>query len=112
VSAAVWAGVAVLGTGAVARVPPAGAVGRRTGRPHLGTLAVNPLAALVAGALAGLALDGADRALLAAGALGAFGTFSTWMAEARALAVAGRPAAAYGLIAVALAGGLGAAALG
>jgi fluoride exporter len=108
-----WAAVAGAGGfGAIARVLVAGVIARRRGAPHLGTLGVNLLAALLAGAVAGAGLGGAGRWIVAVGLLGSFSTLSTALAETRALALAGRRGAAAGLVAATLLGGLAAAGLG
>ncbi|HWH15769.1 MAG TPA: CrcB family protein [Miltoncostaeaceae bacterium] len=108
-----WAAVAGAGGfGAIARVLVGGAIARRGGAPHLGTLGVNLLAALLAGAVAGAGVAGAGRWVVAVGLLGSFSTLSTALAETRALALAGRRGAAAGLVAATLVGGLAAAGLG
>jgi CrcB protein len=114
VSAAVWIGVAVLGgVGALARFVLDAAVSGRLARefPH-GTLAVNLSGAFALGALSGAGVGG-SAAVLAGGALiGAYTTFSTWMLETQRLAEEGElPAAALNL-ALSLAAGLAAAAVG
>jgi CrcB protein len=114
VSAAAWAGVAVLGgAGALLRFALDGFVSERSGRAlPLGTLIVNLSGAFTLGLLAGLALRG-DALVLAGGAtLGSFTTFSTWMFETQGLAVEGEPRAAAGNVVISLAAGLGAVALG
>ncbi|MFL5845424.1 MAG: fluoride efflux transporter FluC [Solirubrobacteraceae bacterium] len=85
-SAAAWAGVAVLGgLGAVVRHLVDGAVAARTS-PLLpwGILAVNVSGAFALGALGG------RSTVVAVGLLGAYTTFSTWMLQVRVMLVDGR----------------------
>jgi fluoride exporter len=87
-TAAVWAGVMVLGgVGAVLRFLVDRTVSSRVGRPFpFGTLVVNLSGALLLGFLAGLALP-PHLALLAGTAfVGSYTTFSTWMLETHRLA--------------------------
>lgn len=102
-SAAWWAGIAVLGgAGAVARVLLAAAVDRRERSAFpAGILAVNLAGAAALGLLAGAVADGEARRLVAAGLLGSFTTFSTWMLDTHRLAAGRR-----GLAAVNVAGSL------
>jgi CrcB protein len=114
VSAATWIAVALLGGGgAVARFLVDGAVARRaTTDLPVGTLAVNVSGAFLLGLVAGLALSG-DGALLAGTAtLGAYTTFSTWMLETQRLVEEGEGATAALNVAISLAAGLAAVALG
>ncbi|MEY2515942.1 MAG: fluoride exporter [bacterium] len=68
------------GVGAVARFLVDTAVSARTGRRFpFGILAVNVSGAFVLGLLAGAALDGDRRLLIAGGLVGSYTTFSTWM---------------------------------
>jgi CrcB protein len=106
--------VASLGAGgALLRFFVDGAVARRAGRSFpFGTLLVNVSGALVLGLLVGLGFGG-DRFLLAGTAtLGSYTTFSTWMFETQRLAEEGEFTGAAGNLAISLAAGLGAAALG
>ena len=113
-NALVWLGVVVLGgVGAVLRFSVDGLVSARTSGlfPH-GTLVVNLSGALLLGLLGGLALD--DRVALLAGTalIGAYTTFSTWMFETQRLTEDRQPSRAAANIAVSMALGLAAAALG
>jgi CrcB protein len=68
------------GVGAVARFLVDGAVSARAGRGFpFGILTVNVSGALLLGVLAGAALDGDRRLLIAGGLLGSYTTFSTWV---------------------------------
>jgi CrcB protein len=114
VSAPVWIGVAVLGgLGALARFTVDGAVSARLAREFpYGTLAVNISGALVLGMFAGAGV-GRSASVLAGGAVvGAYTTFSTWMLETQRLAEEGELSAAALNLAISLAAGLAAAALG
>jgi CrcB protein len=114
VSAWVWGGVAVLGgAGAIARFVLDGAIGSRlaSGFP-LGTLAVNVTGALLLGLLAGLAVTGTTLVLAGTATLGSYTTFSTWMLESQRLAEDADGGGAWLNIALSLAAGIGAAALG
>jgi len=113
-SALDWVLVALVGGAAAsARFLLDGAVsGRTDARFPLGTFVVNISGALALGLLTGLALSG--EALLIAGTatIGSYTTFSTWMLETQRLAEdAEVPTAALNL-ALSLAIGVGAAALG
>jgi CrcB protein len=114
VNALLWIGVAAIsGVGAVLRVELTAAVAHRrpTALPQ-GTLAVNVLGSFLLGVLHGAGLAG-DWLLLAGTALlGSFTTFSTWMVEAEGLREQQRHSAAFANVALSLALGLGAAALG
>jgi len=83
VSAAVVAGIAVLGgVGAVARVLlAAGVAARRPVVFPLGILVVNITGAFALGALAASGASGDLQRLLGTGFLGAYTTFSTWMVD-------------------------------
>jgi fluoride exporter len=114
VSPATWAAVGLIGgVGAVARSLIASAIQARAGaRFPLGTLAVNVSGSFALGLLAGAA--GGDGPSLLAGTalLGAYTTFSTWMLETWQLVSERRRLAAALYVAVSLASGLAAAALG
>lgn len=107
-------GVGVLGgIGALARFLVDGAVAQRlTGGFPAGTLAVNVSGAFLLGLLAGLALHGDALVLAAAGLLGSYTTFSAWMLEAHRLAEEGEGRVALANLALSLALGLAAVALG
>jgi CrcB protein len=109
-----WIGIGLLGgLGAVARYVVTVAVASRVGRPWpYGTLAVNVSGAFALGVLAGAAVHGDAYLLAGTGFIGAYTTFSTWMVETERLAAEGRRVAAFANIAVSLALGLGAAAVG
>lgn len=110
-SAGTWVAVgAVGGAGSVARMYGTLWLGR--GVPWRGTLAVNLVGAFLLGVLAGADVGGAWRLVAGTGLLGAFTTFSTWMHEVAGLWEDGRRRTAAGLLAIALLGGLAAAALG
>lgn len=112
--ALLWVGVAVLGGfGALARFTLDGAVARRVaGDFPWGTWSVNVVGAFLAGAVAGAAVTGSVRTLVAVGALGSFSTFSTWMLESQRLAEERRSGLALVNLAAGFASGLGAAAVG
>ncbi|MBV9604931.1 MAG: fluoride efflux transporter CrcB [Solirubrobacterales bacterium] len=113
-SGLVWLAVPALGAlGALLRFFVDSWVGRRAGTAFpLGTLIVNTSGALVFGLLVGLGVGG-DRLLLAGTAtIGSYTTFSTWMLETLRLAEEGRFAPAAANLAISVAVGLGAAALG
>lgn len=113
-SAALWAGVLVIGgLGAIARFMVDRAVARRAARSFpFGTLTVNITGSVLLGLITGLALD--HRAALLAGTafVGAYTTFSTWMFETQRLTEERRlgPAAANLVVSVVL--GIAAAAAG
>src|SRR4029077_8265942 len=100
------------GAGAMARFLLDGAVSQRAGG-HFpwGTFAVNASGAFVLGVVAGT-LDGDAYTLVGTGLLGAYTTFSTWMLESHRLGEDGRTRALLANIALSLALGLAAAALG
>ena len=104
----VWVAVAALGgLGALARFLLDAAVSERVGRElPLGTLAVN-----VSGAFA-LGVVGPGHLLAGTALLGSYTTFSTWMLESHRLGEDGRTRALLGNLAISLALGLAAAALG
>ncbi|WP_217924167.1 fluoride efflux transporter CrcB [Miltoncostaea oceani] len=107
-------GVAVLGGfAALARFRLDGAVSRRLGGGFpWGTLVVNGVGALLAGLVAGVAPDEGVRVLLAIGMLGSFSTFSTWMLETQRLAEDSRPWVAAANVAIPVAVGIAAVAIG
>jgi CrcB protein len=114
VSALAWGGLAVLGgLGAVARVTVVTAVATRSrGAFPLGTFAVNVSGAFLLGLLAGTSASGDLYRLAAIAFLGSFTTFSTWMLEARLLQEGERGRVALAYLALSLAVGLAAVALG
>jgi CrcB protein len=101
------------GLGAVARFGVDGLVqGRVAGSYPLGTLIVNLTGSALLGLLAGL--HASHDLLLVAGTatLGSYTTFSTWMLEAHRAAQDGQSRLAWWSVAVAVAAGLAAVALG
>ena len=110
----VWVGVALLGgVGALARFLLDGAVSRRTaGGFPFGTLAVNLSGALLLGLLAGLTLKGDGLLLAGTALLGSYTTFSTWMLESHRLGEDDQVAGLWLNVAVSLALGIAAAAIG
>ena len=113
-SAPIWIGVALLGgCGALGRFLLDVWVGARSsGGFPLGTLAVNLSGALALGLLTGLALGGEALVLAGGATLGSYTTFSTWMLESQRLAEDGESRLALLNVALSLALGVGAAALG
>ena len=109
-----WVGVAVLGgVGALLRFLLDGTVAARAGRDlPFGTFAVNISGAFLLGFLAGLSLRGDALVLAGGAALGSFTTFSTWTFESQRLVEEGEGANATANVAISLAVGLGAVALG
>jgi fluoride exporter len=113
-SAAVWIGVAILGSvGALGRFLLDGWISARgsTGLP-LGTLAVNASGALLLGLLTGVALTGNALLLLGSATIGSYTTFSTWMLETHRLGEDGQGKEAVANVLVSIALGIAAAALG
>jgi CrcB protein len=108
VSAAVVAGIAVLGgLGAIGRFLLDGAVSERARSAFpWGTLAVNVSGAFVLGLVA--SLHGDTYRLLATGLLGAYTTFSTWMLESQRLEEDGRFALGVLNVVLSLAAGIAA----
>jgi len=114
VSWAVWIGVAFLGgCGALARFGLTLLVADRL-HPHLplGTMAVNVSGAFLLGLLAGASVEGDARLLFGVGLLGAYTTFSTWMVETQRIGEAGKRRIAVLDVALSVALGLAAVALG
>lgn len=110
----VWTGVVLIGgAGSVVRFLADGVVSTATGKDFpFGTLAVNVSGAVILGLLTGLAL-GHDQALLAGtAAVGSYTTFSTWMLETQRLAEERQHRKVIANMAVSLALGIAAAALG
>ena len=110
----VWIGVAVLGgVGAVLRFSVDWLVSLRAGfRFPYGILAVNVSGAFLLGLLAGASLRGDGYFLAGVGLLGSYTTFSTWMLDTQELEARDERRGAVVNIALSLALGLGAAALG
>jgi CrcB protein len=109
-----WVAVALLGgVGALARFFVDGAVSRRAGAgfPY-GTLAVNLSGAILLGLIVGVALKGDALVLAGSALLGSYTTFSTWMFESHRLGQDGEPIRLWLNVAISLALGLAAAALG
>ncbi len=113
-SAWVWVGVALLGgIGACGRFALDTLISSRTSSEFpLGTFAINIGGALALGLLTGLALEGNALVLAGTATLGSFTTFSTWMLETHRLAEDGKVRVAVLNIALSLAVGIGAVALG
>lgn len=110
----VWIGVALLGgCGALARFGLTLLVADRL-HPHLpaGTLTVNLSGAFLLGLLAGASVEGDARLLFGASLLGSYTTFSTWMLETHRIGEAGKRRLAIVNVALSLALGVAAAALG
>jgi len=110
----IWAGVALLGgLGAVARVVADQWISERVGGLlPFGILFVNVAGAFALGVLAGAGVDGDALRLAGGGLLGGFTTFSTWMLQTHTIAVAHQRRWALANVALSLALGLGAVALG
>lgn len=113
-SLALWAGVAVLGgVGAVLRFSVDWLVSLRFGfRFPYGILVVNVSGAFLLGLLSGAGLHGHAYLLAGASVLGSYTTFSTWMLDTQELQARGQRRGALVNIALSLALGLAAAALG
>ena len=109
-----WAGVMLIGgAGSVLRFLVDGVVASAADRRFpLGTLAVNVSGAVILGVITGLAL-GHNQALLAGtAAVGSYTTFSTWMLETQRLAEDRQHRKVIANVAVSIAGGVAAVALG
>jgi CrcB protein len=101
------------GAGAVARFLVDGIVqSRRASEFPLGTLVVNLGGAFVLGLLAGIAPPSHLMLVLGTAMVGSYTTFSTWMLETHRPAEDGERGVARWNVALSLAGGLGAVALG
>ncbi len=113
-SALTWMGVALLGgAAAVGRSEFDRWIGSRLGiRFPYGIFAVNASGAALLGLLYGLAVHGETLVLLGGATLGSYTTFSTWMLQTRRLALDGENSLAILNVALSLAVGVGAAALG
>ena len=113
-SAGAWVAVGLVGgLGALARFLVDGLVGESSPSPFpLGTLVVNLSAALLLGLVTGATLRGEALTIVAGGGLGSYSTFSTWMFETQRLGEAGRGILLLLNLALPLATGLAAVALG
>jgi CrcB protein len=109
-----WVGVAAFGgAGAVTRFLLDTLIGRAYGRDlPLGTLVINVTGAFLLGLLTGLALSGDALVLAGTATLGSYTTFSTWLFETHRLGEDARWHPALANIAVSLAAGIVAAAIG
>ena len=113
-SAIAWLAVAGLGgIGALSRFFVDGVIATRvSGDFPLGTFIVNASGALTLGLLVGLAFSGTRFVLAGTALLGSYTTFSTWMLETHRLVEDGEFVTAAANVAVSLAVGVAAAALG
>ena len=113
-SALTWIGVALLGgLGAVARFVLDATIGSLNSSSFpLGTFAINVTGAFLLGLVTGLALHGDALILIGTATLGSYTTFSTWMLETHRLGEDGERKPAIANIAISLAVGIGAVALG
>ncbi len=101
------------GVGAVTRFAVDSLVGSwRPGEFPGGTLVVNVSGCFLSGLLVGLGASDRTMLVLGTATLGSYTTFSTWMLETHRPAQDGQPGLAWRNISIALAAGLGAAALG
>jgi fluoride exporter len=109
-----WLAVGVAGgAGALARFALDAVVGERLGSGFpWGTLAVNLSGAFALGVIAGAAVHGHAVTIVGTGLLGSYTTFSTWMLESQRLGEDGQPWLLVANLALTLAAGLGAVALG
>ncbi len=109
-----WAGAVLIGgAGSVLRFLVDGAVSARRGRAFpYGTMVVNVTGAFLLGLLAALTLTETEALLAGTAAVGSYTTFSTWMLETQRLTEERQYRSAAANVAVSLALGLGAAALG
>jgi len=114
VTALVWVGIAALGgAGAIGRFLLDAAVASRAERDFpFGTLAVNLSGAFALGVLLGVSLEGDALLLAGTATLGSYTTFSTWMLETHRLGEDGEWGLGLANVAISVAVGLGAAALG
>ena len=118
-TALAWVAVAALGGAmAIARFLVDSTVATRfdegwfRGDFPVGTLAVNLSGAVVLGIFAGATLSGSAYTILAGGGVGTYTTFSTWMLESHRAGEDGDARVLWANIAVSLAAGLVAVALG
>jgi CrcB protein len=114
VSAGAWVAIGLLGgVAAAARFALDFEISARARSSFpFGILAVNLLGALAIGVVAGSALDGETATVVTVGVIGSFTTFSTWILDSHRLAAARRADLAWLNVAVSLAAGLAAVALG
>jgi fluoride exporter len=113
-SVLVWTAVVLIGgAGSVLRFLVDGVVSSAAGRDFpFGTMTINISGAVILGLVTGLALSH-DQALLAGtAAVGSYTTFSTWMLETQRMAEERQHGKVIANIAVSLALGVAAAALG
>lgn len=113
-SAGAWVAVALLGGAmALARFGVDALLSDHPVQPFpLGILAVNLLGTAVVGLVAGAAVGGETRTILAGGVTGSFTTFSTWMLDSERLADSGRADLARLNLVLSLLAGFAAVALG
>jgi fluoride exporter len=109
-----WAALALLGgAAALGRFLLDAALSERSAGPFpVGTLVVNLSGAALLGLLAGAALSGEARTIIAGGGLGSYTTFSTWVFESQRLGETGRAGMLWLNVAISLVAGLAALALG
>ena len=112
--ALVWVAAGLLGgLGAILRFALDAAVASRAGRDFpYGTFVVNITGSVLLGLVVGTALTGDAATLIGGATIGSYTTFSTWMIESHRLAEEGELRRAFANVAVSLAAGLAAAALG
>lgn len=113
-SVLLWGGVGMLGgLGALARFLVDAVVSASgSGRFPLGTLLVNLSGAVVLGVLSGVALSGDGYLLAGTALIGSYTTFSTWMLESHRLGEDRQRALLVANVALTLALGIAAAAVG
>ncbi|HEX3734556.1 MAG TPA: fluoride efflux transporter CrcB [Solirubrobacterales bacterium] len=109
-----WIAVGLLGgVAAGARFVIDAEIAARVEGPFpLGILAVNLAGAFILGVAAGAALHGEALVIVAGGGIGSFTTFSTWILDSHRLGEAGYARLAWFNIAISLAVGFAAVALG
>jgi CrcB protein len=109
-----WIAVGLLGgLAAAARFAiDAEIAARAKGEFPLGIFAVNIGGSLLLGLVAGAALHGEALVIVAGGGIGSFTTFSTWILDSHRLGEAGHARLAWLNIALSLAAGFAAVALG
>jgi CrcB protein len=113
-SAAVWIGVAAVGSlGTLARFLLDGWISSHSSRGlPLGTLVVNTSGALLLGVVAGVALTGDALLLVGTATIGSYTTFSTWMFETHRLGEDGQSRAAVANVLISVVLGVAAVLLG